>query len=101
MLLSVKFPSASWKLPTNRKPVGRIRNISAKRKNGATPTQAQDTRSSPVRAPREGRAAIWSCWAIGRLLDRPLPYRVGRGGRQASEDRAGIHGLRPQTGRRG
>src|SRR5580704_5356155 len=40
MLPRVNAPSWSWKAPTRSQAVGAMRNIAAKTKNGATPSQA-------------------------------------------------------------
>ena len=44
MFSSVKFPSGVWNAPTMSRNVGRIRNIRAKMKNGATPSQLHGKR---------------------------------------------------------
>src|ERR1700744_22578 len=46
-LVSVKWPCASGNAPTIRKPVGRIRNISANTKNGTTPIHASNGDARP------------------------------------------------------
>src|SRR5712692_5313034 len=81
MLRRVKRPSVSWKPPIARYVVGRIRNRRANRKNGTTPTHAQEMPSSADTAAAAGFRP--SAGAIGSpSAVTPLPPRTqGRGGR--------------------
>src|SRR4051812_28741559 len=56
MLFNVKCPLTSWNAPTARWSVGRIRNRTAKTRNGATPSHAKEVGAARAARIREGGA---------------------------------------------
>src|SRR5215831_2851504 len=91
MFCSVNRPWLSWKPPTARKLVGRIRNMTANAKKGSTPTQAHEIWPSRDAAVEDGdRAGAATVAMAGAGARRPLPRRSG-GGDGASGSRPEDH----------
>src|SRR5271170_5495601 len=87
MLARVKAPSRFWKAPTRSDAVGTMRNIAAKTKNGATPTQAA---TSGAGSRREGvGAALMGLMCAG--FD-PLPQGRSRARRKGVRQNARLYG---------
>src|SRR5579871_1537273 len=91
MFSSVKAPSAVWKAPTIRRPVGSSKNKKAKRKKGTTPSHARDMGSRRDRAAGRGDVATESSWLMRpRLRQEELRRGAGRPARR--NFRAGVVG---------
>src|SRR5277367_2198849 len=78
MLAKVKAPSRSWKAPTRSPAVGAMRNIAAKTKNGATPSQAAKS-GAGIRWEGVGAALMAVRFVpVSNLIGKTGPPAIGR-----------------------